>query len=284
MFGRKLIDTEVAEWQFDGFAWLIDNYASAAGLPNARLFLPIDEDFPAKDSQSATQAEHFFRIIKSQIGFNEGDIFDLVPQAGRPDASLGGLAMVQTQGQTACGTYQMIPAKYGTPREIIKYDAGLEDKPASLVATFAHELSHALHNRANEPLDIEPELYELFTDLTAIYLGYGIFLANTRFEFSQFSNSDTQGWQAQGAGYLPEADMVFATALFMKIKEIPMETALPHLKPRLQKMLKKAFRQLTRHEDEVHHLKTREPVRNGYGFERQYLGSFLIADVRNFLH
>ena len=124
---------------------------------------------------------------------------------------------------------------------------------------FSHELSHALHNRAKEALDVDPSLYELFTDLTAIYLGYGVFLANTRFEFSQFTNADTQGWQAQGAGYLPEADMVFGTALFMKIKELPMELALPHLKPRLQKMLKKAYRQLDRHMDEVTALRERVP-------------------------
>ena len=197
--------------------------------------------------------------MKFQCGFNEGDIFDLEPQAGRPEASLGGLAMVETQGQMVCGTYQLIPAKYGKPREIIKYDAGMENNPAQFVATFAHELSHALHNRSKQELDIGPELYELFTDLTAIYLGYGVFLANTRFEFSQFANADTQGWQAQGAGYLPEADMVFATALFMKIKELPIELALPHLKLRLQKMLKKAYQQLDRHMDEVTALRDRVP-------------------------
>jgi len=261
MFGRKLVDKHVAEWQFDGFAWLIDNYSSGAALPDSPLFLPTPEFFPAVNWQTGARAGKIFHIVKSQCGFNEGDIFDLVPQAGRPDAALGGVAMVQTWGQTASGTYQMIPAKYGKPREIIKYDAGLEKAPVQMVATFAHELSHALHNRAYEPLDIEPELYELFTDLTAIYLGYGIFLANTRFEFSQFSNGDTQGWQAQGAGYLPEADMVFATALFMQIKNIPMETAASHLKPRLAKMLKKAWRQLERHADEVEALRLRTPVK-----------------------
>jgi len=259
MFGRKLVDKHVAEWQFDGFAWLIDNYSTGPELPDAPLFLPTPEYFPAKDELSSTQAEYIFRLVKAQCGFNEGDIFELKPQAGRPDAALGGLAFVQTWGQTASGTYQMIPAKYGKPREIIQYDAGLENNPTQLVATFAHELSHALHNRAYEPLDMEPELYELFTDLTAIYLGYGIFLANTRFGFSQFTNADVQGWQAQGAGYLPEADMVFATALFMRIKDISIEIALPHLKPRLQKMLKKAFRQLDRNMDEVQSLRQRVP-------------------------
>ena len=266
MFRRKLVDTEVAEWQFDWFAWLIDNFSTGAGLPDSRLYLPTDQEFLAPNGQLKTRAGRLFYVLKRQCGFNEGDIFDLEPQAGRPESVLGGLAMVETQGQTACGTYQLIPANYGRPREIIKYDAGLENNPAQLIATFAHELSHALHNRAAEPLDVEPELYELFTDLTAIYLGYGIFLANTRFEFSQFTNADTQGWQAQGAGYLPEADMVFATALFMVIKDIPMETALPYLKPRLQKMLKKAFRQLGRHADEVERLKSRSPVETDKAF------------------
>jgi len=259
MFGRKLIDTEVAYWQFENFELLIDNFSMGPKIPNFSLVLPTPEFFPENKGQYHTQADHIFHLVKDQCGFNEGDIFDLIPQNGRPDASLGGLAMVETRGQTAGATYQMIPSKYGRPKEIIKYDAGLENKPSQLAATFAHELSHALHNRADEPLDIEPELYELFTDLTAIFMGYGIFLSNTRFDFSQFSNADTQGWQAQGAGYLPEADMIFATALFMTIKDIPMDVAEPHLKPRLKKMLKKAFRQLERHTDEVEALRKRVP-------------------------
>jgi len=204
MFGRKLVDKHVAEWQFDGFAWLIDNFSTGPKLPDSPLFLPTPEFFPSVNWQSGARAGKIFNLVKAQCGFNEGDIFELKPQAGVPDAALGGVAMVQTWGQTASGTYQMIPAKYGKPREIIKYDVGLEKAPVQMVATFAHELSHALHNRSYEPMDMEPELYELFTDLTAIYLGYGLFLSNTRFEFAQFSNADTQGWQAQGAGYLPE--------------------------------------------------------------------------------
>ncbi|GGX67016.1 hypothetical protein GCM10011309_15810 [Litorimonas cladophorae] len=260
MFSRNLIDPDVAEWQFDGFAWLIDNFETKPALADSPLILPTPDFFPEIDALSPTQADHIFRLVKAQCGFNEGDIFELEGKSGRPDASLGGLAMVETTGDTACGTYQLIPSKVGNPREIIRYDLGLENKPAQLIATFAHELSHALHTRAKAQLEIEPELYELFTDLTAIFLGYGVFLANTRFEFSQFTNADTQGWQAQGAGYLPEADMVFATALFMRIKNMPKETATPHLKPRLRKMLKKAWRQLDKNMDEVEALRVRVPL------------------------
>ena len=68
MFGSRLVDTEVAEWQFDSFAWLIDNFSSAAGLPDSRLFLPIDEYFPGNDGQSTTQAEHFLGLQRPNAG------------------------------------------------------------------------------------------------------------------------------------------------------------------------------------------------------------------------
>lgn len=262
MFGRRLVDREVAEWQFDGFAWLIDNFEQTPGLQHTELWLPVPEHFP--DTIGQNVGPFLFQIIKEQCGFNEGDIFELEAKAGRPDTSLGGLALVQTTGQTACGTYQMIPAKYGRPREIIRYDKSLESRPSQLIATFAHELGHALHNRAVQPLDEPAELYELFTDLTAVFLGYGVFLANSRFEFSQFSNADMQGWQASGAGYLPEADLIFATALFMAIKSIPASVAMPHLKPRLRKQLKKAFRQLEKLQDEVDSLRNSVPLNGNF--------------------
>ena len=166
----------------------------------------------------------------------------------------------QTNEAGACGRYKISQNDDGSYTETITYDRDLGDDPTQLIATFSHELGHALHNRSKEPLDIESELYEMFTDLTAIYLGYGIFTANTRFEFSQFQNAGTQGWQAQGAGYLPEADIIFGTALFMKIKNISQDVALEHLKPRLRKMLKKAFKQLAGYEEEVGALRALNPA------------------------
>ena len=62
-----------------------------------------------------------------------------------------------------------------------------------------------------------------------------------------------------GAGYLPEADLIFATALFMAIKNIPLDVPKPFLKPRLQKMLSKAFKQLSKFESEVADLRNRIP-------------------------
>lgn len=264
-FTPRLVDREVAEWQFEYFEWLIRNYSSGPGLPDSQLWEPIAEHFaPAKKGSRPLTGrplvKHIFEIVKRQCGFGPNDVFRLVPSDEAKPQSLGGVAMVQTHEAGACGRYKIKQNEDGSYTETITYDRDLSDNATQLIATFSHEIGHALHNRSKEPLDIEPELYEMFTDLTAIYLGYGIFTANTRFEFSQFQNADTQGWQAQGAGYLPEADIVFATALFMKIKNIPEKVAAEHLKPRLKKMLKKAFKQLSVYEEDVESLRMLNPT------------------------
>lgn len=258
-FKSHLVDTEVAEWQFEYFACLIENFSSGVGLPDSELWLPIPEHFPAwEDAEVSrgTLSEHIFYLVKEQCGFNESTIFDLVGAKTNKGELLQGGAMIKVSGNVACGTYQYEEKKYGQPTETITYDSDMEANPLQLIATFAHELSHALHNRSREPIDIEPELYELFTDLTAVYLGYGVFLANSRFDVS----SNTLGWQTQGAGYLPERDLVFATALFMAIKKIPSEVALSHLKPRLGKMLHKAVKQLSEYENEINDLRNLLPL------------------------
>ena len=262
MYGFKLVDSEIAEWQFENFSWLIDNLSSGPGLPDSQLWLPTPDHFPSKeDSEYPGQnlADHIFHLVSRQCGFGPDTIFDLVRIDSPQSHGLGGLAMVKTGEASACGMYAIKPAKFGKPKETIWYDASLEESPSALVATFSHELAHALHNRTPDPVEIDPELYELFTDLTAIYLGYGIFLANERFSFSQFQSAGTQGWQARGAGYLPEADMVFATAIFMSLKEIPLDKAAPYLKPKLRKMLKKAFKQLSHYGKEIEALKLQTP-------------------------
>lgn len=265
LFKPRLVDSEVVEWQFEYFEWLIDNFSSAPGLPDSELWRPIPEHFVPTDVgkrplSGRPLVKNIFNSVKKKCHFDSEQIFRLVPSDEAKPQSLGGVAMVQTNEQGACGRYQIKTNEDGSYSETITYDRDLTEDPVQLIATFAHELSHALHVRSREPVDIEPELYEMFTDLTAVYLGFGIFTANTRFNFSAYQDADIQGWQAKGAGYLPEADIIFATALFMKIKNIPQEIGSEYLKSRLRKSLKKAFKQLSFYETEVKALRCRKPA------------------------
>ena len=50
------------------------------------------------------------------------------------------------------------------------------------------------------------------TDLVAIVYGFGIFLGNTHFSYSSFSDFHGSGWQTSTTGYLPEQVIAYAMA------------------------------------------------------------------------
>lgn len=262
LFKTKLVDADVADWQLEGYEWLILNSALHVGLDAETLWLPIPDHFgkPNAELTGKSLANFIFDTIVRQMCFGAHAI-KLTPAVERKSGFLGGSSILEAEGQSACGRYIQTEVN-GAIREEITYDVDLVKQPQNLIATLAHELCHALHSRTRIPLDIEPELYELFTDLTAVYMGYGVFLANSRFSFE----SNSVGWQARGAGYLPEADIVFATAIFMAIKEIPMDRAKTHLKPKLYKQLGKAFKQLENYSEDISRLRELQPLLNGEPF------------------
>ncbi len=260
LFGKAhLVDPEVAAWQIEAFAWLIDHFSTAPGLPDSDLWRPVPEHFPAAPGDLAA---HLFERVRRQYGFSDGLLFEPVAVDVLPDLTLPGGAFIESDAEAACATYERVETAHGVTREFIHYDDAMD--ATDLVATFAHELAHAAHQRAPEwdALKVggvvDWDLYELFTDLTAVYFGYGLFLANTRHDVV-VGDSEWAGAQILGAGYLPEADLVFATALFMAVKDIPAESAITHLKPRLSKMLNRAVAQLDGMSDQVEALRSRVP-------------------------
>jgi hypothetical protein len=60
-----------------------------------------------------------------------------------------------------------------------------------------------------------------------------------------------QGWRTARHGYLPERDLVFATAIFLAVRQLDPAPAIQHLKPHLGDLLRKALRDLDDHEDRI---------------------------------
>lgn len=102
--------------------------------------------------------------------------------------------------------------------------------PHSLIATMAHELSHyVLLNFKKVGYDgIENEW---FTDLVTIAYGFGIFLGNTKFEFSQWQDGDGwAGWSYSISGYLPQQIIAHAMAEIEMKKSDAMPSWVKYLK------------------------------------------------------
>lgn len=85
--------------------------------------------------------------------------------------------------------------------------------PLSLVATVAHELGHVIL-LGGGLMDRKTPDHEPMTDLLTVFLGLGIFTANSSGRFSQFQEDRQQGWSMQRLGYLPEEVYGYALARF----------------------------------------------------------------------
>jgi hypothetical protein len=75
----------------------------------------------------------------------------------------------------AAGTWS--PGDGPWRKGVIRLERSLADRPADLIGIMAHELSHQLL-LGQKRWDPESFDNELLTDLTAVYHGFGVFLAN----------------------------------------------------------------------------------------------------------
>lgn len=238
-FTRKLIvDADAVDWHVENFAWLIQQFGGVKGVAQLKLVLPKPGYFTADGELGHAFAIRIFDQVKAYCGMADWPV-DLVSD-DNPLAAVSNpsLAMIAPQ-KHAIGTFGA-----AGNRIVISYVPALLKRPDDLIATLAHELAHYLLATAKEPPPCEPDEREFLTDLAAVYLGFGVFLANARFRHETFNDGSLQGWRIGRSGYLPEADLIFALALFIVATAIDPEPACSSLKPHLAGMLRRTLREL----------------------------------------
>ena len=222
---KPLLGADMARWHLDNFAWLIRSHGQRSRFAEARLVLPSPDFFATEGQQGHALALALFGNIKAYCGMGDADI-----------------ALVQADGPPA----RIDSPQVASPRVI--YAAALLANPQSFIAAMAHELArHLLAERSAEPPPLGTQGEEHLTDLAAVYLGFGVFLANSAFTM----RTHADGWSYSRQGYLPEQDLVFALAIFMKVKRLAPGPALHFLKADLGAMLRRALRELQSYKSEI---------------------------------
>jgi hypothetical protein len=102
------------------------------------------------------------------------------------------------------------------------------------VATFAHELARYLVETFEQPAPGGASLHEPATELSAVFMGFGVFMANSAIVHSSYE--------------LNEGEFVHALAMFCLLRKLDPETVAGHLNPHLRKYLRLAARDLMQHE------------------------------------
>lgn len=246
LFGAKLpIDEDELEFQLATFKWIGREFGADPG----ELVLPTKDRFPPSPNQGHARVADLFNHVKTAAGMADWPC-ELRAGAGERPAHVGtGLLLRHEGASPPCGTFEVTGAD-GRQSVVITYSPSLADDATALIATFAHELGHYVMSTARSDPPGGWELHELHTDLLAVRLGFGIFLANSARSFAQFQSAGEMGWSARAQGYLSEGALVTALALAERLAGRDPIAAGPYLKDYLEKDLRRAVKALAkRHPD-----------------------------------
>ena len=196
------INLEDKDWIVKHLNW-IDK--SIVKIENQPTILPTKKFFDGEFKGEEQDAEFVLKRIGEycKIDIDNINLDFYSEESVRLDTGL----MTEREGDGSAGLYIQNGGAFSILIEVQQLQ-----KPNSLIAVIAHELSHFVL-MGQKDVYLEGDENEWLTDLLAIAYGFGIFLGNTKFSFSQWQSGDGWGgWQYSTQGYLPQQIIAYAMA------------------------------------------------------------------------
>jgi hypothetical protein len=211
MFGRaeaKLPITPTQQLWVDNSFLRLAGLLGAHRLLQARVVLPNPEHFPDPYDYSEIALQRVFHRVATAMQVNPADI-DVTLFSSEDEITRGLIPFFSGSTSGAGGLYHHDT----TTKPHISIDEVQLKDPTALVAVLAHEIGHVILLRPGLLRRDEPEM-EPLNDLLTVFLGLGVFTANSGFRFEQYTNNGSQGWSARRLGYLSEELFGYALARF----------------------------------------------------------------------
>lgn len=255
MFGlfrsKPLFDDGTTRWFFDTYAWALRNYGSDIFRQDTVLVMPTDRFFPDRGGSAEDKALAAFERVRAYAGMESWpcEVAALAPgmaPAPAPTVEFGGAPRGPQAVVSVGGEGRGIP---------IAFDPELVRKPHALIAIFAQQLAFHLGRTAAEESPGGDELFGPTTDLLAVFLGFGLFLANSALTVCRGGCSGC-AVSVQALGYLTEEEFAYALAMFCVLKNVPAGEVEPHLKKTLRPIYRKAVKEIAGSKtEEIRHLR-----------------------------
>lgn len=221
---KPFLDAARRQWQFDAFAWLLRGSGGIPKFQDTALVLPCAEHFPhcelQADLKDHAAAAALFRHVRDHAGMADW------PCVAEPEPAS--------------------PSPHSPGRIRIIHYSPSERRPERVITGFAHEMARYLVESLDQPPPGGAMLYEPVVDIAAVFMGFGVFMAN--------SAAEQAGWD------LNEGELVHALALFCRLRKLPVEAVEAHLNAHVRKYLRLAARDLDRFGAEFQRLGAVFPV------------------------
>jgi hypothetical protein len=186
-------------------------------LDQVTVVLPTEEFFPDDWDGTDIALEPLFQRVCKYMGVDRARI-DLVvfenEDNEREDAIANLLPEVRWSHNGPAGLYHAAESEDGF---VIRIDRAKLTNLTATIAILAHELGHVRLLGDGKISREEPNM-EPLTDLITVFLGMGIFSANSAENFKQYSSGGRQGWSMQRLGYLPQPVFGYALAKFAELR------------------------------------------------------------------
>lgn len=236
---RPLIDQSSADWIFDTYAWALEYFDSNDFFTRSRLIQPSNEFFPGRVDSVHAKAENIFNATLSHAGLSHWPLVLQAPEQFQNSATP--LLNIQSFERNS-GKSKLPSLKTDQPLHL-SYNPQQTLKPEDLSSSFAHNIAQQL---AFQSQILPPGGSDYFlegTEVLAIFLGFGVMFANSAYTFRGGCGSCYNA-QANRQATLTENDVMFALALFCRLKEIPGSEATRFLKKHLRSSFKQATKQI----------------------------------------
>jgi hypothetical protein len=220
-----LPDVAVREQLLDDLARLILAEGSETFL-DAPLIEPSDRWFPDRWTPDAAGVEHLLRRLLDYARLTHLTLVLEVDQFSNP----AGKVLLDGRAGGHEGTAAWFAGIRGATC-LFGVDTNQLSDPIALVGTLSHEVAHA-YRHASQLRVADAAIEEPLTDLTTVYLGFGILTANASQRFlSGRSGAGGSWWSRSVGGYLGMQAMCFLLAAQSVARGTPPKTLARLLSP-----------------------------------------------------
>jgi hypothetical protein len=198
------------EWVDGRFRWLQEQLDQDV-LRDVRVILPTPEFFPDPFDNTLEAAKRMLARVAGYMGVDEARFELFQYTEGQPAETA--LGHQEHSGTAGLYVQDRGPAIAEQQRPRIGVETRQLGDPMLLAATLAHEIGHDIL-LGRQLVTRETQDHEPLTDLLTVFLGMGIFTANSTIQDRGWSSGVMAGWSTKRQGYLDQRTFGYALARF----------------------------------------------------------------------